>query len=497
MKTEDRFSTEVQMLRITLKKTFGGRAKSLGIVGVILLMLAGCVTMGPHYVPPPTSLNPTWNSELKGGLTVEKTSLRSLALWWTTLNDSELSLLIDRAVAGNLDLKKARARVREARAQRGITKADLFPTLDVTGSATWMRTDKDTGAGRSSELYSASFDAGWELDIFGGVRRSVEAAEADLQASQEDLHDVLVSLLAEVALNYVEVRTRQAQIAATEANMESQSDTFQLVTWRQQAGLSDDLAVQQARYNLEHTKSLIPTLRANLEEALNRIAILLGEQPGKVHAELKKESPIPETPLKVAVGVPAEVIRHRPDVRRAERELAAQTARVGVATANLYPKFTFSGSIGLETLALGNLSSGISTLLGSPRVTWPIFSGGSIRQRIEVQSALQEQSLIKYEATVLNAIEEVENVITTYAEQQVRRDSLRFAEEAARQAAALAQNKYEAGLTDFTGVLEAQRSLLSFQEQLAQSEGAVASNLIKLYKALGGAWESLAGNEES
>jgi NodT family efflux transporter outer membrane factor (OMF) lipoprotein len=270
-----------------------------------------------------------------------------------------------------------------------------------------------------------------------------------------------------------------------------------LATWRQQAGLSDDLAVQQARYNLENTRSLIPALRNSLEEALNRIAVLLGKQPGKIHGELTMRKSIPAIPLKIAVGVPADVIRHRPDVRRVERELAAQTARVGVATANLYPKFTLSGSIGLEAVALGNLSSGISSLLGSPRITWPIFSGGSIRQNIEMQSARQEQAMIKYESTVLSAIEEVENIITAYAEQQVRRDSLRLAEEAASQAAELAQKKYEAGLTDFTGVLEAQRSLLSFQEQLARSEGAVVSNLIRLYKALGGGWESLDSKNQS
>ncbi len=483
------------MFRITkIILPFRDRVKSYAIAGAILATLGGCVTVGPDYTPPVTSLHTAWNSNLRAGLTMEDANVRSLAAWWTTFNDAELSSLIERAVAGNLDLKTARSRVREARAKRGIAKADWFPTLDVAGSAAWSRTDKDSGSGRSNEFYSASFDAGWELDIFGGVRRAVEAADADLQARQEDLRDVLVSLLAEVALNYVEVRTRQAQLSATEANLASQSDTFQLAAWRQQAGLSDELAVQQARYNLENTRSLIPALRAGLEESLNRLAVLLGEQPGKVHGELYKQTPIPVTPITVSVGVPADVIRHRPDVRRAERELAAQTARVGVAVAELYPKFILSGSIGLETLTLGDLSSAVSTLLGSPRISWPAFRGGSIRQNIEVQSALQKQALLKYETTVLTAVEEVENVITAYAEQQVRRDSLMLAEEAARKAAELAQNKYEAGLTDFTGVLEAQRSLLSFQEQLAQSHGAVASNLIKLYKALGGGWESLKDN---
>ncbi len=297
------------------------------------------------------SLSTTWHSELKGGLISEEMNPQTLAAWWTILNDQELSSLIDRAVSGNLDLKKARARIREARARRGIAKADLFPTLDATGSATWSRTSKDTGSGKTNDLYSANFDAGWELDIFGGLRRSVEAAEADLQASEEDLRDVLVSLLAEVALNYIDVRTSQVQISVAEANLEAQSETYQLTQWRYEAGLSDELAVQQARYSLENTRSLIPTLRTGLEEAMNRIAVLLGEQPGKVHSELEKREPIPVTPLNVAVGVPADLLRRRPDVRQAERELAAQTARIGVATADLYPKLTLSGSIGLEALS--------------------------------------------------------------------------------------------------------------------------------------------------
>jgi NodT family efflux transporter outer membrane factor (OMF) lipoprotein len=438
-----------------------------------------------------------WHTQLKGDLTTGEMDPQALAAWWTTLNDPELSSLIDRAVLSNLDLKKALARVREARARRGMAKADLFPTLDATGSATWSRSSKDTGTGKTSDLYAASFDAGWELDIFGGVRRSVEAAEADLRASQEDLRDVLVSLLAEVALNYVEARTFQARLAFAEANLEAQNETHQLTLWRYQAGLSDELAVQQARYNLENTRSQIPTLRTGLEEAMNRIAVLLGERPGKVHEEVEKQVPIPVTSLKVAVGVPADVLRRRPDVRKAERQLAAQTARIGVATADLYPKFTLSGSIGLEALSLSNPSSSSTwTLSGGPRITWAIFKAGAIRQNIEVQSALQEQYLIAYEAAVLSALEEVENALVAYAEEQQRRQSLSEATQAAQKAVELAQHKYQAGLTDFSNVLDAERSLLSFQDQLAQSDGTVTSNLVRLYKALGGGWTSLAPDDK-
>jgi NodT family efflux transporter outer membrane factor (OMF) lipoprotein len=250
--------------------------------------------------------------------------------------------------------------------------------------------------------------------------------------------------------------------------------------------------VQQARYNLENTRSEVPNLRTGLDAAMNRVAVLLGEQPGKVHAELEQREPIPVPPLKVAVGVPADLLRRRPDVRQAERELAAQTAKIGVATADLYPKFTLSGSIGLESLSMNNPSSGILTLTGGPQITWAIFKGGAIRQNIEVQSALQEQALIQYEAVILGALEEVENALVAYAEVQQRRQSLSEATQAAQKAAELAQYKYQAGLTDFTNILDAQRSLLSFQEQLAQSNGDVTSNLVRLYKALGGGWPSLA-----
>jgi len=230
---------------------------------------------------------------------------------------------------------------------------------------------------------------------------------------------------------------------------------------------------------------------------MNRIAVLLGEQPGKLHAELEKREPIPVTPLNVAVGVPADLLRRRPDVRQAERQLAAQTARIGVATADLYPKFTLSGSIGLEALSLSNLSSsGSWALSGGPRITWAIFKAGAIRQNMEVQSALQEQYLIAYEAAMLSALEEVENALVAYAEEQLRRQSLSEAIQAAQKAAELAQHKYQAGLTDFSNVLDAERSLLSFQDQLAQSDGTVTSNLVRLYKALGGGWTSMAPDEK-
>jgi NodT family efflux transporter outer membrane factor (OMF) lipoprotein len=475
-------------MNILQETTFIGRVLRL-CEALSMLALTGC-TVGPDYVPPNTATPAAWHTQLDGGLACEEINPQALASWWAALDDPGLTHLMERAVAGNLDLKNARARIREARARRGVARGALFPTLDATGSATASHTDTDAGADTSREVYAASFDAGWELDVFGGVRRSVEAADADLQASQEDLRDVLVSLLAEAALNYVEVRTFQARLAAAEASLEAQDETYQLTLWRRQAGLDDELAVQQARYNLENTRSQVPTLRTGLEEAMNRIAVLLGEQPGKVHGDLEKPEPIPVPPSKVAVGVPADAVRRRPDVRRAERELAAQTARVGVATADLYPKLTLNGSVGMETLN-GPSSSSTRTVSGGPRISWAIFNA-AVRPGIEVQSALQEQALIQYDAAVLSSLEEVENALVAYAQEQQRRENLQEATQAAQAAVELAQHKYQAGLTDFSNVLDAERSLLSFQDQLTQSSGTVTSNVIRLYKALGGGWTSMA-----
>jgi NodT family efflux transporter outer membrane factor (OMF) lipoprotein len=275
----------------------------------------------------------------------------------------------------------------------------------------------------------------------------------------------------------------------TEANIKAQEETCELNRSRYKAGTIDDLPVQQSIYNLERTRSLIPSLQTGLEAAKNRLAVLLGEKPGSVHQELAERKPIPVLPVTVAVGVPAETMRHRPDIRRAERNLAAQTARIGVATADLYPKFRLSGSIGLESISTGDLLTSASrTWSVGPGVSWNIFDAGAIRRNIKVQSALQEQALIQYEAVVLKAQEEVENVLVAYAKEQLRRESLTAATAAAQRAYELAQDQYKAGLVDFSNVLDAQRSLQSFQDELAQSDGAVTSNLVRLYKALGGGW---------
>ncbi|TKB09258.1 efflux transporter outer membrane subunit [Desulforhopalus sp. IMCC35007] len=465
------------------------RIVKVAVTGIFGLLLSGCTVVGPDYVQPETRAPEKWSTSLAGGLSPEAMDPQKMASWWTTLHDPRLTSLIQRAVAGNLDLRKARARVREARARRGIAAADRFPTINTEGTVSKIGTSQELGGGADIELYGAGFDANWELDLFGGVQRAVEAADAELAASHEELRDVMVSLLAEVGLNYVELRSFQTRLSIAKANQKAQEETCNITRARAASGVTSELDVEQARYNLEQTRSQIPPLQRGVEQAGNRLAVLLGKNPGSLKDELIEMQPIPVTPLEVAVGLPADALRRRPDVRRAEQQLVAQTARIGVATAYLYPKFKLAGSIGLISLSSGNFFSDASRSYSvGPQFYWNVFDSGRIRQNIEVQNALQEQALISYEASVLLALEEVENALIAYADEQVRRRSLVEAAGAAGRAVQLAEDQYSSGLIDFQNVLNAQRALLSLQDQLATSDGAVTSNLIRLYKALGGGW---------
>jgi len=461
-----------------------------------IALLAGCVTVGPDYVPPKVDTPEKWHTALMRDSNAEATNPQSLASWWTSFKDPSLTDLIRKAIKDNLEMKEARSRIREARARRGIAEADRFPTIDATGSFRTSRSSEETGSGKERELYAAGFDAGWELDLFGGVRRSIEATQAEYEASQEDFRDVLVSLLGEVGLNYVEVRTFQLQLQVAEDNLKAQTETYELTTFRCEAGLTTRLDVEQAKYNLESTRAKIPDLRSGLEEAKNRLAVLLGKFPGALDDKLSEPKPIPVPPLEIAVGVPAETLRRRPDVRRAERDLAAQTARVGVATAELYPKLSLIGSIGLEALSFDDMFSLENRTYGiGPNFSWKVFDAGAIRQNVTVQNALQEQAFMRYEATILAALEDVENALVAYVEEQLRREALAEATQAAQRAVDLSLNQYSSGLIDFQDVLVSQRALFSFQEQFAASEGSVTSNLISLYKALGGGWTSMTLSE--
>ncbi len=453
------------------------------------LLLAGCAAVGPEYVRPQVAPPLTWHADMAQGLQSAAPARQALAEWWKALHDPVLTSLVQRAVADNFDLKQARGRLREARARRELAGAQLYPTLQGSGSATRSRSGQETGSGTTRELYSAGFDASWEPDVFGGQRRGLEAARADLQASEEDLRDVTVSLLAEVALNYVDLRSYQTRLGIARANLKTLNETNDLARWRAQAGLTGELDVEQAKSNLEQTRANVPALKTGMEQAANRLAVLVGQPPGTVTAELAQPGPIPVPPPQVAVGVPADTLRQRPDVRRAERRLAAQTARIGEAEASRYPSLSLLGSIGLDALSPGKLL-GIQALTSSlaAKAAATLFDAGRIQQNIAIQTALQAQALGAYRAAVLQALQDVEDALVAYANTQTRLQSLRSAAASAQTAAKLAADQYASGLIDFQTVLDTQRTSLSLTDQVAVANGDATANLVRLYKALGGGW---------
>ncbi|NLC69748.1 MAG: efflux transporter outer membrane subunit [Desulfuromonadaceae bacterium] len=461
-------------------------------------VLSACIMVGPDYEPPPTATPGSWQRlESTAQPTIETAGTGDISQWWQKLSDPLLSELVDQALRSSPDLRSAQARLREARARRAIAAADRFPTVTASGSGRRSRSSKETGGGDTREFYSAGFDAGWELDVFGGVRRSVEAAEADLEATAANLQETLVSLAAETALNYIEVRTLQSRLAIAQANLAIQSETLQLTEWRAQAGLVSSQDVEQARSSREQTRAQIPALETNLAEAEHRLEILLGKNPGTLHERLAPTGLLPSLPERIAVGIPADTLRQRPDVQAAERRLAAETARIGVAEAARYPSFKISGSVGVEALtlsALDNGGAGTAALLGN--ITSPIFDAGRLRNQARAQEAVRDQVLVAYEQTVLNALQEVENALVSLLRNGERSEALAIATASAENAAELARQRYSAGLIDFQPVLDTQRSVRTLEDTLATSRAEGVLALIRLYKSLGGGWSPLSDDKE-
>jgi len=454
-------------------------------------IFSGCVTVGPDYSPPNMQVPEVWQNEISEGINGTQSDQGDLARWWTNFNDPVLTGLIERAVTGNLNLKQALNSVRQARIQRGIADADRFPSVNSSGSAGRTYSKDMSGDFTGTNSFRLGLDASWEVDLFGGIRRSIEAADANLEATEESYRDVLVSLLAEVALNYTEVRSYQAQVLVAESNLRSQEETYNITKWRYQAGLTTELDVENASKNLEQTRSQIPSLKSGLEQAKNRIAVLVGREPGALDSEIDEYRPVPVAPNEIALGIPADLLRRRPDLRKAERELAAQTAKIGVAEAERYPRVSLLGDIGLSALALGNLFSSDSLSTGvSSGISWPVYDAGRIMKNIEIQHAAQEQKLIAYKAALLTALEDVENSMTSYTYDLARRESLLKASESAEQAAETSRAQYSSGLIDFQSVLEAESTLLTFQNNVVQSDAQTIKDIIGLYKALGGGWST-------
>jgi NodT family efflux transporter outer membrane factor (OMF) lipoprotein len=462
------------------------------IVGA--LALAGC-TVGPDYVQPETETPDAWHTAAVEGLEDGDATLQT---WWQVFDDEKLNELVMRSAEGNLDLRSALWRVEEARALRGVFASNKKPQVGFSADANRSLPSDNGALGdfapedgfEAGNTFATGVGASWELDVFGRIRRQVEAADAATQASVEAYRDVLVSLYAETALAYVNVRASQERLRIALTNVETQESTLQLTKDRFASGLVSALDVAQAESNLANTYSLIPVIERDLNEGLNRLAVLLGENPGALHAELDTEVRIPHEPEAVATGLPTELLRQRPDVRRAERLLASQTAQIGVATADLYPTFSLAGFLGLEALSAGDLASSDSVTwnIGLP-IRWNIFAGGRIRSQIRAEEARTNQLLANYEQTVLFALEESENAMVAYAKELQRRERLSQAVNATQRSLDLVMTQYTAGLTDFQNVLDTQRTLLLREDDLAVAEGAVIGNLVRLYRALGGGWD--------
>lgn len=452
--------------------------------------LAACTAVGPDYQPQTPVAMAGWSpTGIDDPSVIRAETSGDLSQWWQRFDDPLLSELVEAALQASPDLRSAQARLREARARRDIAGSARYPGVTAGGSASTSRSSEETGSGDTRDFFSVGFDAGWELDVFGGVRRGVEAAEADLESAEASLNGTRISLAAEAALGYIDVRTQQLLLDIARANLESQSETLQLTEWRAQAGLVSSQDVEQARSSREQTRAQIPALQISLAEAENSLDILLGRVPGSLHPRLAAAGGLPAVPEQIAVGIPADTLRQRPDVRAAERSLAAETARVGVAEAARYPAFKLSGSIGLEALsfgALGNSGAGTAAMLAG--FTAPIFDAGRLRAQVDIQDAVRERALVAYEQTVLTALQEVQNALIAIARNRERGAALAIAVDSARNAAQLARQRYGAGLIDFQSVLASERSVLVLEESLAINQANSVRTLIRLYKALGGGW---------
>lgn len=461
-------------------------------VSAILLLLVGC-KVGPDYKPPQAKVPQSWmSSNLASNQNIKVTLSESseVAKWWTNFNDPVLTKLVESALKQNLDIKIAITRIRQARESYGITRASLFPSSAT--SASYNRSYQNRPS-INADSFRAGIDALWELDIFGGNRRALEAATASINAAVEYFRDVQVALAAEVALNYINLRTIQQQISIATNNLKIQLQTLDITKQRYKAGFVSKLDVANAEATAATTESQISTLYSSLRQTMHNIAFLLGKQPSELIEELewKQAVPpaIPEPPQNINLGVPSELLRRRPDIRRAEAQLHAATAKIGVAVSDLFPKFRITGALNFQETSLGEIfTHPVRSGSFGPSINWQIFSAGAIKSNIKLQEALRDEAFINYQKVVLNAITEVEDALVALAKEQERGIALQRAVDSNREAVEIAIKLYAEGHTDFLNVINAQRSLLSTEDALAQSRRNISTAIIALYKAIGGDW---------
>lgn len=458
------------------------------VLALLCLVMTSCKSVGPEYKHPPEMMLPeTWNQHIG-----QTQAAVDLSTWWVQFNDPVLNSLIMHAELRNLDLRVAIARILEAELQYGITSSLLYPSLD--SSATYSRGQQSENQlgipTQTDNSRSIGLSLSWELDLFGRIKREKEAAASSIGVSIEDYRDVLVILNANIASLYVESKVLQERLALAFKNVENQSGTLNIVQARYNADLVSEIDLTRAQQNLARTRSLIPTLRASQTQTLNRLAELSGLLPGSLDQLILSSASMPIISEQVLTAIPRDVIRQRPDIRRAERSLAVQTALIGVAKADLYPRFSLAGIFGFATLSGELLSSDSNFWSLGPQASWSIFNAGSKRKRIKVEEMRLEQAKVQYEQAVLTALEDVENSLTRYVHEQQRLNHLQTSTKAATKTVKLAKERYRLGLTSFQEVLDAERVLFAEEDSLAISQGALILQFIDIYRAMGGGWDA-------
>ncbi len=446
----------------------------------LALVLAGCSSLQPHSADVPAVPVPAGWSAAKAG-----TVATPLAQWWGRLGDPELTALITEALAANTSVRSAQAALQQSRVLVDVQTAGTVPQIGASASAQRSRSSGSTG-----NTFSTGFDASWEPDVFGRLRAGVTATEADARAAEASLADVQVSLAAEVAVNYIELRGLQQRLQIARSNLASQQETLQITQWRLQAGLTTSLVTEQARAAAEQTAAQVPALQSSLAQSRHSLAVLTGQAPAALDARLAAAAPVPTAPNDLALDIPAQTLRQRPDVRAAEHRVAAAVARVAQADAARYPDFSLSGSLGLRALTLGTLTAGNSVASAlAASLSASLFDGGAAKAQVRSQQAALEQVRVGYEAAVLTALKDVEDALVALQGDNERLARLQAAADAAANAALMAQQRYSSGLIDFATVLETQRTQLSAQDSVATTVASVAADHVRLYKALGGGWQ--------
>lgn len=465
-----------------------GRCRQLApLVCALLAALSGCTTLPPqHATWPATPVPAEWSTQTASSYALATPpASASLAQWWQRFNDPQLTALVTQALQANTDVLTAQAALRQSRALRDVKSAGLGPALNASASARRSQ----SGHNEPGNTFQAGFDASWEPDVFGGTRSALNASQADAQAAEASLANVQVSIAAEVAVTYIELRGLQARLAIARGNLAAQLETLQLSRWRTQAGLASSLDVEQAVTASEQTSAQIPSLQTSAAQALSSLAVLTGQAPGALQGRLDAAVAVPLAPGDLALAIPAETLRQRPDVRAAEHRISAALARLAQADAARYPSFQISGSLGLNALTLGTLSNGASvlkTLLAS--VSAPLFDGGAARAQVRAQEAALEQARVSYQAAVLTALKDVEDALVSLQGNRERLARLQAAADAAVNADLLARQRYASGLIDFRTVLDTQRTLLATQDSVESTRASLSADHVRLYKALGGGW---------